>query len=109
MPNFQLFVFCKRMLTSEISVDESSSSGSSEIEFLDFETLSDGCLSQGHGQSSLVESEEASSLSAPVPYDDELIADAEWIEKYQEKKASKAIQIKTLQGRLEGTVPITDW
>ena len=104
------------MSTSELSVDESSSSGSSEIEFSDFEmeveefeTLSDRSSSHGHGQSSLVESEEASSLSAPVPYDDEPIADAEWIEKYQEKKASEAIQIKTLQGRLEGTVPITDW
>ena len=104
------------MSTSELSVDESSSSGSSEIEFLDFEmevqefeTLSDASSRHGHGQSSLVKSEEASSLSAPVPYDDEPIADAEWIEKYQEKKASEAIQIKTLQGRLEGTVPITDW
>ena len=74
MPNFQLFVFRKRMSTSELSVDDSSSSGSSEIEFSDFEmeveefeTLSDGSSSHGHDQSALVESEEASSLSAPVP------------------------------------------
>ena len=104
------------MSTSELSVDESSSSGNSEIEFSDFElevekveTFSDGSSSHGHGQSSLVESEEASSLSAPVPYHDEPIADAEWIEKFQEKKENEAIQIKTLQGPLECTVPITDW
>ena len=74
------------MSTSELSADESQSSGSSEIRFSDFEleieefeTLSHGSAS--HGQSSLDESEKASGLCAPGPYDDKPFADAEWIGK----------------------------
>ena len=60
-------------------------------------------------QSSLDESEKASGLCAPEPYDDEPLADAEWIDKYKEKKENEAIEIQALQGRLEGRVPISDW
>ena len=102
------------MSSSELSADESQSSGSSEITLSDFElaieefeTLSDGSVSRG--QSSLDESEKASGLCAPVPYDDEPLADAEWVEKYKEKKESEAIERQALQGRLEGRVPISDW
>ena len=103
------------MSTSELSADESQSSGSSEItlsdfeqEIEEFEMLSDGSVSCG--QSSLDESEKASCLCAPVPYDDEPLSHAEWVEKYKEKKEkSKVIESQALQGRLEGRGPISDW
>ena len=105
-----------QMSASELSADESSSSGSSEITISDFEieveqfeTLSDGSRTSHDGQSSRVEGRKASDLSLPSPYDDEPMADFEWIEKYRERKQNEAIQIKALQDRLEDSIPVNDW
>ena len=112
----QFFCVSQVMSTSELPADESSSSESSEITISDFEleveqfeNLSDESSNTSHGQSSLAGSKKASGLIAPAPYNDEPLADAEWIQKYKERKENESIQIKALQGRLDGTIPVSHW
>lgn len=44
-----------------------------------------------------------------VPYEDEPIADDDWVEKYEEEREIERTRFETLQERLDGTIPTSDW
>ena len=81
------------MSTSESHDDESSSSTSEieeisdyELEVEEFESLSDGAF---HSDVPSASKKNVASFSAPVPYDDEPLADEEWVQNYLEKNKKK--------------------
>ena len=100
------------MSTSESIIESFSSSDASELEASDisdyeleleeFESLSDGGTQSKAGKLS-------SSFSMPAPYDDEPIADEEWVNKYNEKKEKESTLVQTLQDRLDNQTSIEDW
>ena len=78
------------MSTSESHDDESSSSNSEieeisdyELEVEEFESLSDGAF---HSDVPNASKKNVASLSAPAPYNDEPIADEEWVQNSKGKR-----------------------
>ena len=101
------------MSTSESHDDESSSSTSEveeisdyELEVEEFESLSDGAF---HSDVPNTSKKNVASLSAPAPYDDEPIANEEWVQNYLEKKEKEKAHVNAMQERLDEKIPITDW
>ena len=100
------------MWTSKSHDDESSSSTSEIEEILDyeleveFESLSDGAF---HSDVPNASKKNVASLSAPAPYDDEPIANEEWVQNYLEKKEKEKARVNAMQERLYEKIPITDW
>lgn len=79
------------MCTSETYDDESSSSTSEvgeisdyELEVEEYESFSDGASRSD--VSNNASDKNVPNISAPKPYDDEPIADEEWVQNYLEKK-----------------------
>ena len=106
------FVLLHLMSTSETYDDESSSSTSEigeisdyELEVEEYESFSDGA-----SRSKVSDSDKnVPNLSAPKPYDDEPIADEEWVQNYLEKKEKAKAHVNAMQQRLDKKIPITDW
>ena len=101
-------------MSSSQSVIESSSSTDAEyneisdyeLEIEEFESISDKV---SHSDSEAREEASSSNLAAPEPYDDEPLADEEWIRNYNEKRQIEATLLQTLNDRLNGKVSIADW
>ncbi|CAB3991110.1 Hypothetical predicted protein [Paramuricea clavata] len=80
------------MSTSESYIEESSSASEVEeisdyeLEVEEFESLSDGA---SHGHVSSASEKNVASVSAPALYDDEPIADEEWVQNYIERKIKR--------------------
>ncbi len=101
------------MSTSEIYDEESSSSTSEveeisdyELEVEEFESLSDGT---SHSHASSAGDKNVAGSSALAPYDDEPIADEEWVQNYIERKEKEKVHVNAMQERLDEKIPITDW
>ena len=100
-------------MATSLYYEESSSSDKSEFdEVSDFEEEREefDSLSEGTSASEPMPSEDVvSALSGFTPYDDEPIADEEWLRMYQEKKEKESNRVKALQDRLDEEIPVTDW
>ena len=44
-----------------------------------------------------------------VPYEEEPIADDDWVERYEAEKETARIHFEELQERLDGTIPTSQW
>ena len=77
-----------------------------EQELEEYESLSDG-TSDSHVAH--VSEEISGMFSAPAPYDDEPIADEEWVRRHEEKKEKESSHAQTLQDRLDDKISISDW
>lgn len=96
------------MSASQSSGEESSSSHTSgieqisdfELEVEEFESLSEGAGSVH---------DVVSGFSAAVPYQEEPIADEEWVERYREKKENERFNLSALQERTSGKIAVTSW
>ena len=112
------------MSTSETYDDESSSSTSEvgeisdyelevgeisdyELEVEEYESFSDGASRSD--VSNNASDKNVPNISAPKPYDDEPIADEEWVQNYLEKKEKAKAHVNAMQERLDKKIPITDW
>ncbi|CAB3995603.1 Hypothetical predicted protein [Paramuricea clavata] len=106
------------MSTSELYLDESSSSVESEcesrgdiddyeLEVEEFDVGSASASNEASGKS--WEDNTVAAAAAVFPYSDEPIADIEWIEEYEREKESEKLHVEALKQRLDGTIAVSQW
>ncbi|CAB4021612.1 Hypothetical predicted protein [Paramuricea clavata] len=106
------------MSTSELYLDESSSSVESEcessgdiddyeLEVEEFDVGSASASNEASGKS--WEDNTVAAATAVFPYSDEPIADIEWIEEYEREKESEKLHVEALKQRLDGTIAVSQW
>ncbi|XP_028394543.1 uncharacterized protein LOC114518750 [Dendronephthya gigantea] len=83
-----------------------------EVEEFDSPSEQDEGLSTSpstQGQADMPDNPINSVGAVAVAYENEPIADDDWVEKYEEERETDRIRFETLEERLNGTIPTSDW